>query len=336
MNLNIGIRAIEYSLGSRQEVGSDLLKSNPEWNLPEIEGKTGVKTRHLSLRTETALDIGYRASRKLEESGFDFKSIDALIFVTQSPDYTLPTTACLLQDKLGLSTNCFAYDVNLGCSGFVYGLATSIALINASMANRVLLVCADTYTKYIAQNDRTCRPIFSDGAAAVIIEPDSNVTTGPFVFGTDGSGGENLIVRGSGSREAVSTLNMPTKNLFMSGQEIFMFTIKSIPKVVDLIVKKSNICIEDIDLFVFHQASKLVLTNIAKILKIPERKLFSNLSEIGNTVSATIPIALLDASRQSMLVGGQTVLICGFGVGYSWAGTVLKWNPSFNQIRQCT
>lgn len=329
MNLNIGIRGIEYSLGSKKEFGNDLLKENPEWNLSEIEEKTGIKVRHLSLNTETALDLGYDACNKLAEQGFEFKSIDALIFVTQSPDYILPTTACLLQDKLGLSKDCLAFDINLGCSGFVYGLAMSISLINSAMANRVLLVCADTYTKYINPNDRTCRPIFSDGAAATIIDIDNGASTGSFVFGTDGSGGKNLIVKGSGARNSAKGLEEEVR-LYMSGQEVFMFTVKSIPKVVNAILEKSKIDIDSIDLFVFHQASKLVLNSIAKILNIPEEKLFSNLSEIGNTVSATIPIALLDANRLGRIKGNQTILICGFGVGYSWAGTVIKWSPLFN------
>lgn len=325
MNFDIGIETIEYCLGSLSETGEDLLITNPEWNLVEIEQKTGIKSRHIVSCGETASDLAFAACEKIFSKGVERESVDALLFVSQSPDYFLPTTACLLQARLKLPTTCFAYDINLGCSGFVYGMATAAALINGGLAKRVLLVCSDTYSKYIDLNDRTCRPIFSDGAAASLITAHSTAKVGSFIFGTDGLGGENLMVKGGASRD---NQNLPPI-LQMNGQKIYMFTLAAIPGVVNSIIEKAGIQIDEIDLFVFHQASALVLNGIARALKIPNDKMYANLQDVGNTVSATIPIALKDAVEGGKLKAGMKVLICGFGVGYSWGGALIEWNDDF-------
>ena len=325
MVFDIGIQAIAYRLGGQLETGADLIRDNPDWKLAEIEAKTGVKTRHIAALSETAADMAASAARDLFDRGINPAEVNALIFVSQSPDYILPTTACLLQNRLGLKTSCMAFDINLGCSGFVHGLGVSIALINSCLANKVLLLCGDTYTRYIGKNDRTCRPIFSDGAAAALIARGNQVSSGPFVFGSDGSGGQNLIVKGSGARHEECQTPSSRSNLYMNGPQVFMFTMSSVPKVVSKILEECGTRLEDVDLFIFHQASALVLENIGRQLKLPSEKLYSNLENIGNTVSATIPIALSNAVRDGRLHPGQTVLICGFGVGYSWAGALVRW-----------
>ena len=325
MIFDIGIQVIAYRLGRFTETGVDLIRDNPTWNLGEIEAKTGVRTRHIAAPDETASDMAARAAMDLFDRGIDPAEVDALIFVTQSPDYILPTTACLLQDRLGLATSCMAFDINLGCSGFVYGMGVSVSLINSGLAKKVLLLCSDTYTRYIEKNNRTCRPIFSDGAAASLIARGNQASIGSFVFGSDGSGGKNLIVKGSGARDDGGELIGSKSNLVMNGPQVFMFTTTAVPKVVSKILKEGGMRLEDIDLFVFHQASALVLENIGRQLKLPAEKLYSNLENIGNTVSATIPIALANAARDGRLHSGQTVLICGFGVGYSWSGALVRW-----------
>jgi 3-oxoacyl-[acyl-carrier-protein] synthase-3 len=166
---DVGIEAIAYRLGSRSETGLDLARDNPGWNIGEIEAKTGVKTRYLAAPGETASDMAEAAANELLGRGIDRAEIDGLIFVSQSPDHLLPTTACLLQDRLGLAKSCLAFDINQGCSGFVYGLGVATSLITAGLASKVLLLCGDTYTRYIKADDRTCRPIFSDGAAAILV-----------------------------------------------------------------------------------------------------------------------------------------------------------------------
>lgn len=323
---DIGIQAIAYRLGSRAETGADLVRANPDWRIEDIEAKTGVMTRHIAAPGETASDMAANAAMELFERGVDRAEIGALLFVTQSPDYYLPTTACLLQDRLGLSKSCLAFDINQGCSGFVYGLGVATSLINAGFAKSVLLLCGDTYTRYINENDRTCRPIFSDGAAATLIGKSTEAAIGPFVFGSDGSGGPNLIVKGGGAREAGLDAGGPSPQLYMNGPPIFTFTMSAVPKLVASLLDAGNTRMEEVDLFVFHQASALVLENLARKLKLPPNKMYSNLSRTGNTVSATIPIALAEAAREGRIYPGQTVLICGFGVGYSWAGALLKWS----------
>lgn len=324
---DVCIEAIAYRLGSRAETGADLARDNPAWNMGEIEAKTGVKTRHLAAKGETAADIAATAARDLWARGVDPARIGALIFVTQSPDHLLPTTACLLQERLGLPKTCIAFDINQGCSGFVYGLGVSASLIQSGLADQVLLLCADTYSRYIAADDRACRPLFSDGAAAILVARREGASMGPFVFGSDGSGGENLIVKGGGARDAAAGHDAPPR-LVMKGPQVFMFTMSAVPKVVQGLLDAGRVTATDIDLFVFHQASAIVLDNIVRHLGLPAQKVYSNLERVGNTVSASIPIALADALEAGRLSDGQRILVCGFGVGFSWGGALLRWGGS--------
>jgi 3-oxoacyl-[acyl-carrier-protein] synthase-3 len=264
---------------------------------------------------------------ELFEKGLNATDIDALIFVTQSPDYFLPATSCLLQDSLGLSKSCLTFDINQGCSGFVYGLGVSTALISAGFVNKVLLLCGDTYTRYIRQDDRTCRPIFSDGAAAIVVSRSRQSMIGPFVFGSDGLGGENLIVKSGAFREKSLQPNISMPEILMNGPKVFLFTLSAVPKLVDTLLEEAGIALGDIDLFVFHQASAIVIESIVRKLELPANKVYSNLAERGNMVSASIPIALSDAARSGRLRAGDIVLLCGFGVGYSWGATLICWDP---------
>jgi len=320
--MKVAINAIEYYLPSKTEDGICLNEENPDWRIDDIEAKTGIQTRHISADDETATDMAVLAAQKLLNSKVNPDEIDFLIFVTQSPDYLLPTSACLLQDRLGLKKSCMAFDVNLGCSGFIYGLAMGGALIEAGIAKAGMLICSDTYTKYIDKHDRTCRPLFSDGAAAAHLVSSNQDLLGPFEMGTDGAGYENLIVPLAGARNIDSN----ERKLFMAGSNVFMFTMDMVPKCVDALLAKSNLKYDDIDLYVFHQASKLVIDNIIRRLDLPEEKVFINYKHIGNTVSATIPIALHDAVKEKRLKNGDTIMLVGFGVGYSWGGCIVNWN----------
>ena len=316
------IKGIEYFLPEKRESNADLKIDNPDWIIDDIEKKTGVTTRRISSNNQTATDLAEEACKKLIKSGLETQDIDFIILVTQSPDYTLPTSACILQDRLGVGS-CIAFDVNLGCSGFVYGLAISSSLISSGLAKQGILVCSDTYTKYIDKNDRTCRPLFSDAAAAVHISIAKDDLMGPFELGTDGSGFDKLIVRSSGSR--IDSCGMVENRLYMSGADVFMFTMDMVPKAVNSLLYKSDKKIEDIDLFIFHQASKLVIDSIIRRLDLPEDKVFVNMKDIGNTVSATIPIALSDAIKDNRINTGDLIMLVGFGVGYSWGGCLIKW-----------
>ena len=321
--MNVTIKNIQYYLPSNIEDGSHLKKDNPDWDIGKIEEKTGIKTRHISSSGQTALDMSVIAAESLFKSQVDTADIDFLIFVTQSPDYILPTSACILQDKLKLKKTCIAFDVNLGCSGFVYGLAVGSSMIESGLAKGGLLICSDTYTKYIDRNDRTCRPLFSDGASITYLTQSSKNNIGPFELGTDGSGADNLMVSANGSRNPNDN---DVSQLHMMGSSVFMFSMSAVPKCVKELLRKANLKKTDIDLFVFHQASKLVIDNIMRALELPEEKVFTNYQNVGNTVSASIPIALHDADTQGILNHGDKVMLVGFGVGYSWGGCIIEWD----------
>ena len=324
--MKLKITSIAYHLPDLVEGIDKLKEDNPDWEIPKILDKTGILTRYISANDETAVDLAFEAGIKLlHDDSVRRDEIDLLILVTQSPDYVLPTSACILQDKLGLPKNCMAFDINLGCSGFVYAMSVAGSLIETGVASKGIILCADTYSKYIAKNDRTCRPIFSDGAAAVFVERSETDDIGPFDFGTDGSGFDRLIVKGSGARKACEIAEHPHGNLEMYGSNVFLFTMNVVPKSINNLLERTSKTFEDIDLFVFHQASKLVIDTLIQKLSLETEKVFTNYDSVGNTVSATIPIALKDAVSRGRLHNGDTVMIVGFGVGLSWGATLIRW-----------
>lgn len=336
--MKIGIKAIEYYLPDAVITNDDLAAIYEEWTPEKIFEKTGIQQRHISGANETAADMAYYAAEKLfQEHNIDRKDIDFVILATQSPDYYLPTSACLLQHRLGLSQKAGAIDFNLGCSAYIYGLAMAKSLIFSGVARNVLLLMAETYTKYIHPMDKTNRTIFGDGAAATLICAGEDVAEiGMFDLGTNGNGAEHLIVPAGGARtprnqatgaaEADDTGSVRSKdNLFMSGADVFNFTIEVVPKTVNDILQKEKLKQEDIDLFVFHQANKFMLDYLRKKIKIEKEKFYINLTDTGNTVSATIPIALKRAQEDGRLNKGDKVMLVGFGVGLSWGSTILTW-----------
>ena len=321
--MKVDIEMIEYYLPERVEDNDLLEKENPDWRMSDLVKKTGVLKRYISDKNQTSVDMAVIAAEKIFQNGVDRHEIDFVVLVTQSPDYLLPTSACLIQDKLNLKKECMAFDINLGCSGYIYGLSVCSSLIETGVAKKGLLICSETYTKFIDKSDRTCRPLFGDGAAATLLTACVNDKLGPFTFGTDGSGYDNLILRGSGAR--VENDSNAINNLFMEGAKVFMFTMDMVPKSVEGMLKKVDLSIDEIDLFVFHQASKLVIDNITRRLDLPEEKVFRNYQDIGNTVSASIPIALKDAEDKKVLKRGDKVMLTGFGVGFSWGSCLLEW-----------
>jgi len=334
------IKSIEYDLPENLLTNEMLAAEFPEWSLEKIEKKTGIAVRHIAKTDECASDMGVRASQKLFARGAcPREDIDYLLFCTQSPDYLLPTTACVMQDRLGLPKNCGALDFNLGCSGYIYGLGLAKGLIETGQARNVLLITAETYSKYIHPGDKSVRTLFGDAAAATLIQSSnaSEKMIGPFVYGSDGSGGKNLIVSTCGSRaphtdefaqaEEDEHGNFRSKNnLYMNGSEIFAFTLLAIPKSVKELLAAAGRSIDDIDLFVFHQANKFMLEHLRKKLKIPEEKFYMSFKNYGNTVSSTIPIALKDAQSEGRLKSGDLIMLVGFGVGYSWGSTLIRWS----------
>jgi len=324
--MKVKIGAISYHLPDTIESNEVLQRENPDWDMPKILAKTGIVSRHISSLGETALDLATEAGKKLLSKFSDHKEIDLLILVTQSPDYVLPTSACILQDRLNLSKKCMAFDVNLGCSGFVYALSIASGLIESGVAHNGLIVCADTYTKYIGKNDRTCRPLFSDGAAATLVESSDVDNIGPFEFGTDGAGYDRLIVKNSGARETDAVSESCRGSLELYGSDVFLFTLRVVPQCINKLLERTRLELKNIDLFVFHQASKLIIDNLIRTMSLDKNKVYINYENIGNTVSASIPIALSDADKQGSLKNGDRVLLVGFGVGLSWGATLIHWS----------
>lgn len=326
------ISAIQYYLPSSTVTNAQLVEEFPEWTVEKIAGKVGVSTRHVAT-DETALDMAVKAAEKLFQSCKEVKKedIDYVLFCTQSPDYFLPSSSCIIQARLGLPTKCGAFDFNLGCSGYIYGLSIAKGLVSAGIAKNVLLLTAETYNKYLHVRDKGNRTIFGDGATATAISTQGFARIGDFSLGTDGSGAENLIVKTGASRNPEKSNDLTFDDngnpissdyLYMNGSEIFNFTQKNVPLVVKDILLKSDKTIEDINLFIFHQANKFMLEFLRKKIKIPKEKFFINMENIGNTVSNSIPIALKDAFDSNTLHGN--VLACGFGVGYSWGSVILQ------------
>lgn len=327
------IKQIAYYLPEISISNEKLIEEFPEWTVGKIASKVGVNNRHVAGEQETASDMAVAAANNLFTVDSDIRreDIDFVLFCTQSPDYFLPTSACLIQDRLGLRTNIGAIDFNLGCSGYVYGLAIAKGLITGRIAKNVLLLTAETYSKYLYPRDKGNRTIFGDASSASVISTDGFVEIGEFSLGTDGKGADNLIVRTGASRkkEAENDLSfyengnpVSSDYLYMDGTEIFTFTQKNVPIVVKDTLIKNGFEQSDIDLFVFHQANKYMLNFLRKKMKIEEEKFYCFMSEVGNTVSSSIPVALCEARRENKLKG--KILLVGFGVGYSWAGTVLQ------------
>lgn len=313
----------------------ELVSLFPEWSVEKVASKVGVDFRHLAASNETAGDMAEKAARKLfDEYHVNPKEIDFVMLCTQSPDYFLPSTACVLQNRLGIPKNSGAFDYNLGCSGCVYGLALAKGLILAGIARNILLLTSETYNKYLHPQDKSNRSIFGDGAAACLISSDGMAEIGDFVMGTDGSGAENLIVKTGASRYKNRTGYSDEDDeghlryddyLYMNGGAIFNFTLDAVPLILKQALEKNAIKKEEIDYFVFHQANKFMLNTIRKVCVLPKEKYYINLSETGNTVSSTVLIGLKDCLTNEIIHKDMQVMIAGFGVGLSWASTVLKF-----------
>jgi 3-oxoacyl-[acyl-carrier-protein] synthase-3 len=339
MALSAAVRGIEYFLPDNVLTNERLAGQFQDWTAQKILEKTGISERRLAAPGECASDLAVKACLKLFAAGHcSSADVDFILLCTQSPDYFLPTTACLLQDRLGIPNSAGALDFNLGCSGFVYGLALAKGLVETGQAANVLLLTAETYSKFLHAGDKSVRTIFGDAGAATLVSrsesaPSDPEALGPFVFGTDGSGAENLIVRAGAMRPPPESSSSPGPdgcprtfaNLYMNGAEIFSFTLKIIPTLVRDVLARANKRAEDIDLFVFHQANRFMLEHLRKRLRIPEPKFYVSMEFTGNTVSCTIPIALANAARDGTLKRGATVMLVGFGVGYSWGACLMRW-----------
>ena len=326
------IKAVSYYLPERVVTNEQLVDEFPEWSVEKIAKKIGINQRHVAAEGETAGDMACRAAERLfEEHDIDKADIDFVLLCTQSPDYFLPSTSCIIQHQLGLSTKCGAFDFNLGCSGYEYGLAVTKGLIGSGISKNVLLLTAETYNKHIHLKDKGNRTIFGDGASASLITTEGFAEIGDFVLGTDGSGYDKLIHK-SGAMRQYQPLNdlvydedgnpVSSDFLYMDGRAIFDFTSDVVPSMIEELLAKSRMSMDDVALFVFHQANKYMINYLRKLMEIDKDKFYVFMENVGNTVSSTIPIALCEAQKEDRLHGN--VLLAGFGVGLSYAATMLK------------
>jgi len=330
------IKGISYYLPEKIVTNNDLVEEFPEWSAEKVASKIGVSERHIAAPGETSGDMAVSAARNLFlEYSVEPKEIDFVMLCTQSPDYFLPTTACTIQERLGIPVKSGAVDFNLGCSGFVYGLALAKGLIVSGVARNVLLLTSETYSKFIHPRDKSNRTIFGDAAAATLVSDSGFAEILEFALGTDGRGADRLTVQ-TGAMRHLSPKNdlsfdesgnpVSSDYLFMDGTEIFNFTLEMVPELVKETLDQNQVKQDDVNLFVFHQANKYMLNFLRKKIRIPEERFYYFLDKVGNTVSSTIPIAITAAIREGSIRAADRVLIAGFGVGYSWAGNILQFS----------
>lgn len=326
------IKAISYYLPEKVVTNEQLVEEFPEWSVDKIAKKVGINERHIAADDETAGDMAYKAAEKLiQENGIKRDSVDFVLLCTQSPDYFLPSTSCIIQSRLGLPTKCGAFDFNLGCSGYEYGLAVAKGLIVSGVAKNVLLLTAETYNKHIHPKDKGNRTIFGDGASASLISTEGFAKIGEFVLGSDGSGYDRLIHK-TGAMRHYQPLNdfhedengtpLSSDHLYMDGKAIFDFTSDIVPPMIEETLAKHQLTMEDVDLFVFHQANRYMINYLRKLMEIDKDKFYVFMETVGNTVSSTIPIALCEAKKEGKLHGN--VVLAGFGVGLSYGAVVIE------------
>lgn len=322
------IGPIAVHLPERVETNEQLQEEFPNWDLGLIFQKTGIASRHIAASDECASDLGVAAALKLfDEHAIDPSSIDFLLFCTQSPDYALPTTACMMQDRLGLRTTIGALDFNLGCSGFVYGLSLAEGLIASNSASRILLITAETYSKYILAEDRSLRTIFGDGAAATLIESADRPSLYGFRYGTDGTGADTLLMTRGGLRPSADAHKPRHRqrwksDLYMDGPALISFTVEAVPALMNQVLEATGLEDSEIDLYLMHQATRKMMVYLQERLEMDPRRMPLALQDVGNTVSSTIPILIDQLRRDGSLRPAMRNMLIAFGVGWSWAGCI--------------
>lgn len=335
--MNAYIRHIEYYLPTTKVSNSDLQTQNPEWKMDQVYEKTGVQSRHIAAAGESATDLAAAAIKKLfAQTALGVNDIDALIVCTQSPDYIMPPNSSLLHGALAMPKRVAAFDFNLACSGYVYGLAIAKSLMHTLGYKRVLLVTADTYSKYIHPKDRSTRTVFGDGSSATLLEMgDGPAELIDFALASDGSSHDKFIVKAGGLKLPKSAATAVTKkdvlgnvrsdeHIYMNGKAILEFTQREVPAIIKQILDKNNLTLQDLDLVLLHQASRYALSELNTLLALPPEKTFTNIEAIGNTVSSSLPILLKDAQAAGKIKSGSLVLLVGFGVGLSWGACLLR------------
>lgn len=318
------IKAVSTYVPSVKITNQDIAERFPEWDSDKIFEKIGIKERHIAAPDEFVSDMAVKAIQNLAANQeVDLSEIDYFILCTQSPDYQLPTTACIIQSRIGLSKSCGAIDINQGCSGYIYGLSLASSLVASGNFKNVLLVTADMYSKAIHPEDKGNISLFGDAATATLISTEGKYEIGKFTLGSDGSGADNLIVKNSATKRQKHLINDNLDDyLFMNGSAIFDFTAKNVPDLVKANLELNNLSKDEINLYVFHQANTFMLNFLRKRIGIAAEKFLLNMENYGNTVSSSIPLAFKESFDKNL----DKVMFVGFGVGYSWGAVTILNN----------
>jgi 3-oxoacyl-[acyl-carrier-protein] synthase III len=343
--LAVGITKIAYAVPTQRLTHDEVARRFGQEQMDRTAASTGIMERRVAPPGVCASDLAaHAAAALLANPDADPQTLDLMLFASQTPDYLLPSTACILQQRLGLPKTVAAFDINLGCSQYVYSLGVAYSMLAAGVANRALVMTGDTVSRIINPLDRSVVPLFGDAGSATIVErvPDGSGFLA-FDFGTDGAGAQALIWPASGLRlprsaetakpQTDKTGSVRSQNdMFMDGAAVFMFTMRVVPETVARVLARAGATLDDVDLFVFHQASKFIVDNAVRKLKIPADKVHMKLEDLGNSGGSTVAVCLADALAKGILKPGMKVLMSAFGVGLSWASTFCIWGPDTQAI----
>ncbi|MDA9019215.1 ketoacyl-ACP synthase III [Flavobacteriales bacterium] len=322
------IGEIDFFLPSRSLNNDEIAKKFPDWSAEKIAKKTGIKTRHISGENEFVSDLAVSAGEKFfKANDVNRDDIDFILLCTQSPDYPFPATACIIQERLKIPKSAGALDYNLGCSGYIYGLAIARSLVDTGISRNLLLITSETITKYIGEDDKGNQTLFGDAAAVTLVTESEHPSIGPFVFGTNGGGMNSIIAKKDlrGHQFSEIPYNKRTGTLSMNGPEVFQFSLSVVPTLVKDVLHKAGLDNSDINYFVFHQANAYMLTQIRKRLGIEKERFLIDMADVGNTVASSIPIVLKNMRSRDQLKPGTRVLLAGFGVGLSWGACIVEF-----------
>lgn len=332
---NIALKGISCCVPKNMERNIDLDILTQE-EIQKFVEATGVEERRIATKEICTSDLCCEAAEKLiKDLNWQKEEIEILVFVSQTADYILPVSAAILQDRLGLSTNCIAFDVPLGCSGYVYGISIIAAMMKATGLKKGLLLAGDTSSKLLSKTDKSTVPLFGDGGSATAFEFDENADDLLFDLGTDGSGYKTIMINDGGSRNRINAdsllyqtispgIERNACQLVLDGMDVFSFGISQAPKTVNKLIEKFELDKESINHFVFHQANLMMNKMIVKKLKLPVEKVPYSLKEFGNTSSATIPLTIVAELKNDLTNTTKDLILCGFGVGLSWGTAKIR------------
>ena len=324
--MRVGIMGTGSYVPERILTNNDLAKivdTNDEW----ITTRTGIRERRIAADDEATSDLAFKAAEKaIIDAGIDKNEIELIIVATMTQDHLTPSTAALVQDKLGIKAA--AFDVSAACTGFIYGFTAGYSFIKAGIYKKVLVIGAETMSRVTDWEDRGTCILFGDGAGAVVL---GEVETGGFLashLAADGSGACELIVPAGGSRKAATAETIENREVYlkMNGREVFKFAVKAFPESVENVLTQQNLIADDIDIFIPHQANVRIIESIAKRFKQPLDKFFVNLHKYGNTSGASIPIALDEASKEGRFKKGDKIVATGFGGGLTYGSILFEWS----------